>query len=468
MKNQTERVWLLVNNQAGVLMRVTGQIRREGWNIKSLSVDETDDATVSLMDIYIEGARAKLTFITEKLMRLDCVIKAGIVRNGEELVIEQPPKKEAVSKPERNEERPAPPKKAGAFRILTINPGSTSTKFAVYDDEEAALTGVVRHERKMLDECGSIFGQRELRRESIMGELSRRGVDERSLDAIAGRGGLVKPIESGTYIINDAMLRDLGRAAASVHASALGAIIAAVEAEKLDIPAYVVDPIVVDEIDPLGRLTGMPGIERMSIFHALNQKAIARRAASDMGKKYEDCRFVVAHLGGGITVGAHWYGRVIDVNDAIAGEGPFTPERTGSLPAGPLIEMCYSGEYTKDEMIERVTKSGGMQSYLGTNDLKTAQKMIDSGDDFAALVVDSMAYQVCKEIGSMMAVLEGRADAIILTGGLAYSSRFTGFIKERVDALAPVRVYPGEDEMLALMSGALRVLRGEETAREYE
>jgi butyrate kinase len=362
----------------------------------------------------------------------------------------------------------APPKGEGVFRILAINPGSTSTKFAVYDNETAVLTRVVRHDMKALSRCGSVLEQKEPRRDNIMTSLNEAGIDLQSIDAIAGRGGLLRPIESGTYLINRKMLEDLQSATAAVHASALGAIIAAELANTLSIPSYVVDPIVVDEMDRNAKLTGMPGIERSSIFHALNQKAIARRLAGELGKPYENARFVVAHLGGGITVGAHRYGRVIDVNDALSGEGPFTPERTGGIPAMPLINMCFSGEYTESEMIDKVTKKGGMSAYLGTTDLRTVQKMINDGDEFAALVLDSMAYQVSKEIGAMTAVLEGVVDAIILTGGLAHSNRFTGAIKQRVDKLAPVYVFPGEDEMLALMSGVLRVLRGQEPAAQYD
>jgi butyrate kinase len=351
---------------------------------------------------------------------------------------------------------------------LAINPGSTSTKFAVFDDESQTLLATLRHSESELALCGSVPGQKDLRESAILKYLNESGVPLDSLDAVVGRGGLLKPIESGTYIINERMLDDLRSAAASIHASALGAIIAAAIARNMSIPAYVTDPIVVDEMDRNAKLTGLPGIERVSVFHALNQKAVARRLADRLGKPYENARLVVAHLGGGITVGAHRYGRVIDVNDALAGEGPFTPERAGGIPAIPLIRMCFSGEYTQDELIRKLTRAGGMQAYLGTNDLRAAQKMINDGDEFAALVLDSMAYQVSKEIGSMVAVLEGSVDAIILTGGLAHSNRFTGAIKQRVDKFAAVSVFPGEDEMLALMQGALRVLRGQEDAAWYE
>jgi butyrate kinase len=362
----------------------------------------------------------------------------------------------------------APPKLENAFRVLTINPGSTSTKFAVYDNENVIFANTVRHDDEELRRFGSILDQKTYRRDCILDAIQAAGIASESLDAVSGRGGLLKPIESGTYLVSAAMLAELQTASAAIHASALGAIIAAELAGPLSIPAYVVDPVVVDEMERSAKLTGMPGIERSSVFHALNQKAIARRVSMTLGKPYDNTRLVIAHLGGGITVGAHRDGRVIDVNDALSGEGPFTPERSGGVPAVPLINMCFSGEYSREELLEKINGRGGMRGYLGTRDLRTVQKMINDGDECAALVLDSMAYQVSKEIGAMVAVLEGRADAIVLTGGLAYSNRFTGAVKQRVDRLAPLYVFSGEDEMLALMGGALRVLRGEEAVAIYE
>lgn len=353
------------------------------------------------------------------------------------------------------------------YRILGINPGSTSTKIAVFDNEDLILEHTFRHSRAELDRFASVFDQKDMRKDLILSLLEENQLPIHSFSAIVGRGGLLQPIESGTYLVNDHMIHDLVDSVDIVHASAFGAIIAAEIAEIAGVKAYVVDPVVVDELDSCARLTGMPGLERRTIFHALNQKSVARRCARDMGKKYEDCRFIVAHMGGGVTIGAHRYGRVIDVNDALSGEGAFTPERTGSIPAVGVIKMCFSGAYTEQELIDKVTKNGGMQAYLGTNDLRKCEKMIREGDEFATLVLDSMAYQICKEIGAMYAVLEGRVDAIILTGGLSYSNRFTGAIKNRVDRLAPVKVYPGEDEIRALVEGTLRVLRGEEPAMDY-
>ena len=485
----SERVELLVQNVPGVLGRVAAQIRLEGWNIKRLFADDFSDNTsvgpnsfmvisgtdfapiapgsFSQMIIEIEGVHTKLAQVAERLLHLDFVVAVGTLQGDKKFMLRRE-NKQPVSQKAELEIKKTHPKPQNAFRILTINPGSTSTKFAVYDNENVIFSKTVRHKDEDLRSFDSILGQKNYRRDCIQAELGTAGITPDTLDAVSGRGGLLKPIESGTYLVTEAMLADLNTATAALHASALGAIIAAELAEPLAIPAYVVDPVVVDEMDRSAKLTGLPGIERSSVFHALNQKAIARRVAEKIGKPYENSRFVIAHLGGGITVGAHRYGRVIDVNDGLSGEGPFTPERSGGVPAMRLIDMCFSGEYTREEMLEKINGRGGMRGYLGTSDLAAVQKMINYGDEFAALVLDSMAYQVAKEIGAMVAVLEGRVDAIALTGGLAYSNRFTGAVKQRVDRLAPLHVFPGEDEMLALMGGALRVLRGEEAVAVYE
>lgn len=463
MDKTTQKVELLVRNIPGVLGRVISQIRNEGWNIKRLNVDETENSEISQMEIEIEGTHTKLALVVERMLSIDCVIR--VTMNGKTRSKDWAGEKQVS---ERGVTAKMPAKESGVFRILTINPGSTSTKFAVYDNETPVLVQTLRHEKNVLTQLGPTLQQKEYRKQCIQRALDEAGADLADFDAVAGRGGILKPIESGTYLVNAAMLRDLQTATASLHASALGAIIADEFAAAHNIPAFVVDPIVVDEMDRLAKLTGMAGIERVSAFHALNQKAVARRVAQKLGKPYENCRFVVAHMGGGITVGAHRYGRVIDVNDAMAGEGAFTPERSGSVPAVPLIRMCFSGEYTETELVDKVIKNGGVQGYLGTNDMRSVEKMIAGADEFAALVLDSMAYQVSKEIGAMCAVLEGRVDAIILTGGLAHSSRFTGSIKQRVDRMAEVYVYPGEDEMFALMSGVMRVLTGKEKISVYE
>jgi len=359
-------------------------------------------------------------------------------------------------------------KKDGVYRIMAINPGSTSTKFAVYDDELCILTETARYAADVLSGFSSIFDQKEMRAENIMKSLEAAGIELSSLDAVVGRGGIVKPIESGVYSINERLLEDCRSEAAAAHASCMGAIIASEIAAPLGIPSYIVDPVVVYEMDPITKLSGVPEIERVNIFHALNQKAVARRIAADLGKPYEKLRFVVAHMGGGISVGAHREGRVVDVSDGIRGEGPFTPERSGGVPVTPIIEMCFSGKYTREEMKEKIVGKGGIVAYLGTNSVLEVFKMIDNGDKKAELVLDSMLYQVSKEIGAMVAALEGVVDAIILTGGLANSERVTGVIKKRVEKLAPVHVFPGEDELWALAGGALRVLRKTETPRQYE
>eukprot|EP00826_Nyctotherus_ovalis_P039010 TRINITY_DN370_c0_g1_i19.p1 TRINITY_DN370_c0_g1~~TRINITY_DN370_c0_g1_i19.p1 ORF type:complete len:317 (+),score=-5.95 TRINITY_DN370_c0_g1_i19:25-951(+) len=285
---------------------------------------------------------------------------------------------------------------------------------------------------------------------------------------VVGRGGMIKPIESGTYEINESMIKDLNNSKASLHASSLGGLIASEIGKEHGIPSFIVDPVVVDELEPYSRLTGIPEISKESIFHALNAKSVAQKLAEEIGIKYEDLRLIVVHLGGGISVGAHRYGRVIDVNDGLQGDGPFTPERCGGVTLVPIIKMCFSGKYTQKEMEGFVTKNGGMFAYIGTNSLIEAEKMIMSGNKKASLVVESMAYQVCKEIGSMHVTLEGKVDAIILTGGLAYSDRFVGLIKDKVKFIAPVKVYPGENEMEALAQGALRVLKKEQKCKVYK
>nr|WP_250160247.1 butyrate kinase [Caloranaerobacter azorensis] len=287
------------------------------------------------------------------------------------------------------------------------------------------------------------------------------------LSAVVGRGGLLKPIAGGTYKVNERMLEDLKVGVLGEHASNLGGILAHEIASQLNIPAFIVDPVVVDEMEDVARISGMPELERKSIFHALNQKAVARRAAKELGKAYNEVNLIVAHLGGGISVGAHKNGRVIDVNNALDGEGPFSPERTGGLPVGDLVKLCFSGKYTLAEMKKKIKGNGGLVAYLGTNDAREVVKMIENGDKKAELVYKAMAYQVAKEIGSLAAVLEGKVDGIILTGGIAYDKRFTKWIIDRVSFISKVFVYPGEDEMIALAEGGLRVLRGEEEAKVY-
>ncbi|KXG75079.1 butyrate kinase [Thermotalea metallivorans] len=354
------------------------------------------------------------------------------------------------------------------FRILTINPGSTSTKIAIFDNEKPVMETTLRHPAEEINKYEKIFDQYEFRKNVILETLNENGINLTKLSAVVGRGGLLKPIQGGTYKVTDKMLEDLKVGVLGEHASNLGGIIANEIAKQLNIPAFIVDPVVVDEMDDVARISGMPEIERKSIFHALNQKAVARRAAKEMGKSYQEVNIIVAHLGGGISVGAHHMGRVIDVNNALDGEGPFSPERTGGLPVGDLAKMCFSGKYTLDDIKKKIKGKGGLVAYLGTNDGREVVKMIEEGNKEAELVYQAMAYQVAKEIGSCAAVLKGKVDAIVLTGGIAYDKTFVKWIQNRVEFIAPVIIYPGEDEMIALAEGGLRVLRGEEEAKIYE
>lgn len=354
------------------------------------------------------------------------------------------------------------------FRLLIINPGSTSTKIAIFDNEKLVLEQTLRHSNEELSSYTRIIDQLEFRKNIILDTLNANGINITKLSAVVGRGGLLKPMEGGTYIVNDKMLEDLKGTVMGEHASNLGGILANEIASQLGIPAYIVDPVVVDEMDEIARVSGMPEIKRICIWHALNQKAVARRAAVDLGKKYEELNLIVAHLGGGISVGVHKKGRIVDVNNALNGEGPFSPERTGSLPVIGLMKLCYSGKYTIDEINKKIAGKGGLVAYLGTNDGREVVKMIESGDKNAEMVYKAMAYQVAKEIGACAAVLEGKVDAVCLTGGLAYDKLLVGWIKESVEFIGDVRIYPGEDEMIALAEGGLRVLRKEETAKEYK
>jgi butyrate kinase len=352
-------------------------------------------------------------------------------------------------------------------RILVINPGSTSTKIGVFDNELSIFEKTIRHEREELSQYNSIIDQYEFRKTTILEALDIEGINISKLKAVCGRGGLLRPIEGGTYHVNEEMLTDLREGFAGEHASNLGGILAHEIAAGLNIPAYIVDPVVVDELDPVARVSGFSLIERKSIFHALNQKAVARRVANEIGQKYENLNLIVAHMGGGITVGAHKKGKVVDVNNGLHGDGPFSPERAGTVPAGDLVALCYSGNYFFDEVMKKLVGQGGLVGYLNTNDALTVEKMIENGDEKAELVYSAMAYQVAKEIASASAVLSGKVDAIILTGGLAYGKEFVSTISDRVNWIADVIVKPGENELQALAEGALRVLRGEEMEKEY-
>ncbi len=351
--------------------------------------------------------------------------------------------------------------------MLVLNPGSTSTKLGIYENETQVMVKTLRHSAADLKGYDRVADQYQFRLDAILGLLKEEGFELNKLDAVVGRGGVIKSIPSGTYAVNQAMIDDVITAKRGEHASNLGALLAKELGTQLDIPAFIVDPVVVDELTELARLSGIPDIERVSIFHALNQKAIARRYAREAGKSYEDINVIVAHMGGGISVGAHEKGRVVDVNNALNGEGPYSPERAGGLPVGSLIKECYSGKYTEAEMTRRLVGSGGIVAYLGTNDMMEVERRVEAGDQEATLIYEGMAYQTAKEIAVCAAVLKGKVDQILLTGGIVYSRPIVEWIKERVEFIAPVSLYPGEDELLALAEGALRVLEGEEEVKEY-
>ena len=352
------------------------------------------------------------------------------------------------------------------YRILVINPGATSTKIAVYDGETLRFKKNVEHSAQELRDFPRVFEQYQYRLAMIMQSLKEEGFELATFAAVAGRGGLLKPLAGGTYRVNGQMVADLKKAERGEHASNLGAVIAYDLAEQLGIPAFIVDPVSVDEMEPVARISGLPDLERTSLSHALNMKAVARKVAKEMGKKYEEVNFVVAHLGTGVSVTPHKRGRMVDVNNAKE-EGPFSPDRCGGLPAGQLVKLCYSGKYTYEEMREKLTSKGGFYAYLGTTDLREVEKMADQGHELANLLLDALAYQVAKEIGAMAAVLAGDVDRIIITGGIAHSVRIVDDIIKRVKFIAPVVVIPGEEELESLALGALRVLRGEEEAKEY-
>ncbi|MCP4135986.1 MAG: butyrate kinase [bacterium] len=353
--------------------------------------------------------------------------------------------------------------------ILAINPGSTSTKIAVYAGTELVLLKNIKHSVEELSKFKEIIDQYEFRKKLILKELENAGIDTDSFGIIVGRGGLLKPIQSGVYPVNDLMKEDLIKGAhRSQHASNLGGLIADDIAKKLpNAKAYIADPPVVDEMDAVARITGHPAFERKSVFHALNQKAVARKHAKSISKKYEEINLIVAHLGGGISIGAHRKGKVVDVNETLSGEGPFSPERSGTLPAGDLAAACFSGKYTEEEIRKMITGKGGYSAYLGTNDAREVEERAANKDEAAELVYDAMSYQVAKDIGAQYTVLKGEVEGIIITGGIAHDKTFIAKIIDRVQKLAPVFVYPGEDEMEALAMNGLMVLNNEIEILEY-
>lgn len=354
------------------------------------------------------------------------------------------------------------------YRILTINPGSTSTKIAVFENEKNVFLKNIKHSVEELKPYKSVAEQYEFRKERILKELSEAGQEINTLNCIVGRGGLVKPIPSGVYEINDDLKADLVNAPLGEHASNLGGLIAEDIAKSLsNVKAFIADPVVVDELEDIARISGHPEFVRVSIFHALNQKAIARKYATENNLIYEDINLIVAHLGGGVSVAAHRKGRVIDVNNALDGDGPFSPERSGSLPTGQLAKACFSGKYSYDDIKQMIKGKGGFTAYLGTNDAYEIEMKAKGGDKYAQFISDAMAYQVAKEIGSMAAVLKGEVNAILLTGGIAYNKDFCSFVEEMVKFIAPMKIYPGEDEMAALAMNGLLILKGEIQPKIY-
>ncbi len=354
------------------------------------------------------------------------------------------------------------------YQVLVINPGSTSTKVAVFENERALHSEAIRHAHTEITQFANIPDQYAFRRDAVLSFLQKHQIHVSSLDAVVGRGGILRPLTSGTYAVNERMLRELRNPDKERdHVTNLGAIIANEIAQEAGIPAYIVDPVCVDEFEALARISGLPEIERKSLAHVLSLKSAARRAAKALGRPYSELKLVVAHMGGGISVSAHLNGRMIDVNQALDGTGPFSPERVGGLPVGDVLRLAFSGQYTYEELFRRFTREGGLLAHLGTNDAREVECRIAEGDEQARLIYEAMAYQISKEIGLMSTVLKGRPDAIVLTGALAHSQMLLGWIRERVEWIAAILVYPGGDEMLAMAQGALRVLQGEEQVQEY-
>ena len=352
------------------------------------------------------------------------------------------------------------------INILVINPGSTSTKIAVFEDEKPIMLRNIHHSAEQLAQFEKITDQREFRRELVVKELEYLGIPMK-FDIIMGRGGLARPVTGGVYRVNKKMCEDTYHAIRK-HACNLGCIIAYELAQRIPgcLP-LIADPGMVDELDEVARISGSPLMPRICIWHALNQKAIARRFAREYGKRYEDINLIICHLGGGISVAVHRKGLAVDANNALDGEGPFSPERAGTLPAASLIHLCYSGKYTKEELLKRISGKAGLMAHLGTTNVKELLGRIERGDKEVELLIDAMIYQTAKTIAGCSAVLYGQIDAILLTGGIAYSDYITSRLRKRIDFLAPVHIYPGEDEMQALALNGLAVWRGEREMKEY-
>ena len=351
------------------------------------------------------------------------------------------------------------------YNILAINPGSTSTKLALYENDKEIFCNTLEHSAEEIEKYDKIQDQFEMRKNLVISSLLEKGYDIKSLSAVVGRGGMVPKVKSGAYKVNETMVNRLKFNPVIEHASNLGALIAYEIANEVNISAYIYDSVRVDELKDVARISGMPEISRTSTSHALNSRAMAMKVAKMNGKKYSDMNFVVAHLGGGISVSVHEKGRMVDI--LADDEGPFSPERAGRVPCKELIDLCYSGEFDKKTMNKKLRGNGGLKAYLNTVDVREVEEMIERNDEKAKLVLEAMAYQVAKGIGDLSTVVEGKVDAIVLTGGIAYSKRITALIKKRVEFIAPVEIMPGENEMESLAMGILRVLKGEEEASEY-
>ncbi len=354
-----------------------------------------------------------------------------------------------------------------SIKSLIINPGSTSTKIGVFEDETLLFEETLRHSTEEIGQFANIVDQKDFRKKIITDLLEAKEFDIKSLNVVVGRGGMLKPIPGGTYAVTEELLEDLKKGVQGQHASNLGGILAKEIGDSIGAPSYIVDPVVVDELMPIARYSGVPELPRVSIFHALNQKAVAKRYAKEIGKPYESLRLIVVHMGGGVSVGAHENGKVVDVFNALDGDGAFSPERAGGVPNGALIKMCFSGKYTEKEVYAKMVGKGGFNAYLGTNDMREVTKLADGGDEKAVMAKQAFLLQVAKDIGSMACVLNGKVDQIIVTGGIAYGADVVAALKERAEWIAPFTVYPGEDELLALAQGALRVLKGEEESKSY-
>lgn len=352
-----------------------------------------------------------------------------------------------------------------SYKILAINPGSTSTKIALYENEKEIFLKTLDHPIEEIEKYDKVQDQFKMRKNLVMSFLEENGYDIHKLSAVVGRGGMLPPVKSGAYIVNEAMLDTLEESPAMEHASNLGAPIAYEIAKAAGIKAYIYDSVRTDELQDIARISGMPDIPRTSTSHVLNTRAMAIKVAKKYGRKYQDMNFVVAHLGGGISLSVHEKGHIVDIISD--DEGPFSPERAGRVPCKQLIDLCYSGKFDKKTMHKKLRGNGGLKAYLNTLDAREVENMIKNGDEKARVIYEAMAYQIAKGIGELATVVNGDVDAIIITGGIAYSNLITSWIEERVKYIAPVEIVPGENEMESLAYGILRVLRGEEVAREY-